>query len=589
MRHSPRLTLVATGLCLSTQAYAADINLELLHKFENPMTIMTGGNKGMLPAKPPVYLEQDNKLVGTVLSGGGGDFATINQSGLYTFSVAATPDDVNDFDVAVNSLNNDTLAFDTSVVVDSQGTVYGGAKKGLFKWSEALGMQDALAAADLSQINGGEFEIHGIPAIDEDDNIYVAASDRANEFYALLRLDPQGQVFVLVEFGRDEYVQASDDDFVYLKGMSPAALIYSQADKALYGLGHKVETAAGAGDPTTLQDGDVASGTLFKLALEEVKTDGTSTLEVLHTFSLNDSGLIDDHALQTHSLVEDGDWLYGTSQKGVWRFAKLQEKGFAILHTFGSGENGVAADTDGETPTGPLVLASDGNIYGTSIDGGVEGAGVLYRISLSQDDSDTAREQDAYQLLSQFDTLTTESPVGLSAGPVVDQAQTLFGAANGDNVTDTGGVFRFAVKQHALEFTSSTTEITQGESAQLSWESINLSQCVASGDWQGEQQASDSITLTPEQSGELSFVLSCQDTDDKAFVRRLSLMVNPVPQDDSGDQTPDTGNDGDTDTTTPAPTTEQPVEARPEEKSSGGAFGWLSLLMMGAIAMRRRQ
>jgi uncharacterized repeat protein (TIGR03803 family) len=46
-----------------------------------------------------------------------------------------------------------------------------------------------------------------------------------------------------------------------------------------------------------------------------------------------------------------------------------------VLHSFGSG-------ADGTVPFGSVVLDAAGNLYGTTLDGGRYGRGVVYKITM---------------------------------------------------------------------------------------------------------------------------------------------------------------------------------------------------------------
>ncbi|MED5511821.1 MAG: choice-of-anchor tandem repeat GloVer-containing protein [Pseudomonadota bacterium] len=527
MQHTFKLALITSALFSANLASAAEINLQQLHAFGTPQTIMMGGDKGMMPAKPPTLNTHNGKLIGTFLSGGGSDFATLTQSGIYSFTPQLTEGELTDYITYINEVNNDTLAFVTNTVVDSQGVVYGGANRTLFKWSEGEVIEDALSHLDLSSINGGDFRVQGLMTIDAQDNIYFAAYERGSDYSALLRLNSEGEIAVLIDFSRDEYKQGN----IFTKGEAPASLIYSEQDNAIYGLAHKSSKSDGAGSTEGLEDGDFPSGTLFKLDLTNVKTDGSSEVQILKTFSNNLHGLIDDHTLATNSLVESGDWLYGTSAKTVWRAHKTNLDAFTVLHTFGSEQDEAETNLNGKTPAGPLVVAADGNIYGTITAGGSDdNSGVLFRINLSTDARDLDKEQDNFQLVLHFADQASPLPVGLTAGARENGEQIIYGATNGDAVNDTGSVYQFTVKEHALEFNTQTTEITLGESVEVNWQSTNLSQCTASGDWQGAKETSGTESIEPSSEGEKSYLLSCQDTDQKTHVQLVNVVVNPKPE-----------------------------------------------------------
>jgi uncharacterized repeat protein (TIGR03803 family) len=72
--------------------------------------------------------------------------------------------------------------------------------------------------------------------------------------------------------------------------------------------------------------------------------------------------------------------LYGTTynggSKGMGAFFEVTTSGaFTLLYSFTGGVS------DGESPTGGLTLGTDGNFYGTTQQGGTEGQGVVYKMT----------------------------------------------------------------------------------------------------------------------------------------------------------------------------------------------------------------
>jgi uncharacterized repeat protein (TIGR03803 family) len=119
---------------------------------------------------------------------------------------------------------------------------------------------------------------------------------------------------------------------------------------------------------TTKNGGDASFGTVFEL----VAFGGG--MKVLHTFTAGGDG-----ANPEGSLVMDADGnLYGTTLEGgalnQGTAFKLTPKGkLKVLHSF-DGNN------DGRFPSSGLVRDGDGNLYGTNVGGGVNIAGTAYRL-----------------------------------------------------------------------------------------------------------------------------------------------------------------------------------------------------------------
>ena len=122
---------------------------------------------------------------------------------------------------------------------------------------------------------------------------------------------------------------------------------------------------------TTYNGGVDLAGTIFN-----VTTSGSQKL--IHSFS----GTATDGAYPTGGLTlgTDGSF-YGTTMQGgnvsMGTLFKITPTGtLTILHNFNSFK-------DGAFPWGPPILASDGNFYGTTSGGGINGRGVVYKITSS--------------------------------------------------------------------------------------------------------------------------------------------------------------------------------------------------------------
>ncbi len=135
-------------------------------------------------------------------------------------------------------------------------------------------------------------------------------------------------------------------------GLQPSDLIQA-SDGNFYGT-----TMGGGNNTCSSVDGPVGCGTVFKLTPDGVET-------VLYSFGASASD-----AWWPISLMQSSDGnFYGTSisggTNGVGTVFKLSLEGIeTVLYSFG------ASPADGVTPQGKLILASDGNFYGTTASGG---------------------------------------------------------------------------------------------------------------------------------------------------------------------------------------------------------------------------
>jgi uncharacterized repeat protein (TIGR03803 family) len=134
----------------------------------------------------------------------------------------------------------------------------------------------------------------------------------------------------------------------------------------------------------TFQGGANGGGVVYRLK--------GGSLTVLHAFSSSEFGVVsDDGAEPTGSLLlaSDGN-LYGTTLYGGANnngtIFKLTPDGtFTVLHTFAASAIGSNVNADGMTAFGRLQQGSDGNLYGTAEFGGTSGSGTIYRITPAGD------------------------------------------------------------------------------------------------------------------------------------------------------------------------------------------------------------
>jgi uncharacterized repeat protein (TIGR03803 family) len=161
---------------------------------------------------------------------------------------------------------------------------------------------------------------------------------------AIVRLSPAGAETVLYSFG----ATATD-------GRTPSASLIQGSDGALYG--------------TTASGGAFGGGTVFRITLG-------GAYSLLYSFGASPS----DGVVPVGALVQgsDGNFYGTTASGGANHCSQIPQAGgncgtvfrmmpagvVTILHSFG------ASLSDGVEPLGALVLASDGNFYGTTIDGG---------------------------------------------------------------------------------------------------------------------------------------------------------------------------------------------------------------------------
>jgi uncharacterized repeat protein (TIGR03803 family) len=215
-------------------------------------------------------------------------------------------------------------------------------------------------------------------------------------------------------------------------GLSPVAGLLVGSDGLLYG-----STTSGA----VSQLG--STGTVFRLS-----PDGSGFL-VIHRFAsyvttnVLGSPVNTDGATPESELIEGPDrFLYGVTRNGgpngtgvVFKLAK-DGSGFAVLHAFGPVTSAAGAtptlNADGLNLLGPLVVTSEGVLYGTASSGGANGTGTLFRLGL---------DGNGFEVIYTFSPLTINAN-GLSTN--ADGATPIAGLTDGKDgklygVTNLGG------------------------------------------------------------------------------------------------------------------------------------------------------
>jgi uncharacterized repeat protein (TIGR03803 family) len=251
---------------------------------------------------------------------------------------------------------------------------------------------------DFSPNAGPNDPFFSVIAQGRDGNMYTTSSQgftgRQGDVF---KITPEGRVTELHEFNGPD-------------GEAPIGGLTLATDGKFYG--------------TTAFGGAFGFGTIFSIT-------AGGALQTLYSFQdKNDGSLPNAAPIQG----EDGNF-YGVSSsctgfaennhcltENANKFGavyKITAKGkFTVLHTF----NG----RDGANPFGHLLQASDGNFYGTTLDGGAHNLGVIFRISQSGE----------FKVLFNFDSK-------FGAGPVAPLTQgndgNLYGVTSGP---DGGTVFK---------------------------------------------------------------------------------------------------------------------------------------------------
>ena len=176
---------------------------------------------------------------------------------------------------------------------------------------------------------------------------------------------------------------------------------------------------------TTSYGGTYGFGTIFRL-------DPTGHYKALYHFAGGENG---PDGAYPGGMVRDADGnLYGTTRvggtSGIGTIFKLDAAGkYQVLHSF----TGDFSGPDGAYPSGSLIRDAGGNLYGTTLQGGMISRGTVFKLDAA------GTESVLYSFAGKFfGPDDGESPYGL----IRDAAGNLYGTTSSGGVSDRGTVFK---------------------------------------------------------------------------------------------------------------------------------------------------
>jgi len=362
---------------------------------ETVLYTFTGGADGAYPNG--VMRDLQGKLFGTTTNGGGASGAGV------VFKV-----DTSGLETVLYSFKggNDGGYSDAGVTRDSKGNLFGttngggAAGRGVVFKIDRSGHEMVLHSFERG-LGGNLPDTAGV-IVDSEGNLYgTSAFGGAGGAGVVYKLDMSGNETVLYGFPG-----AADGQFPFYSGVIFAS--DGDPDGHLYG--------------TTELGGSGGVGVVYRL-----DEDGNET--VLYSFDLlTDSGF----GRPTGGVIRDRDGnLYGVTFAGPVDLGytngvvyKVDTAGHSMaLHNFTGG-------ADGGGPYGNVILDSARNLYGTTNGGGASGAGVVFKIDTSGNESVvysfTGGADGGYPL----------------AGVIRDSAGNLYGTTYGGGAPGAGVVFK---------------------------------------------------------------------------------------------------------------------------------------------------
>ena len=286
----------------------------------------------------------------------------------------------------------------------------------------------------------------------------------------------------------------------------------------------------------TMSNGQVDGQVLYPGAIDRVTPDGVVT--VLYNFAADDS----EGIAPLGPLTEGSDHsMYGASQSNLdwtgYAFRLPPSGPLQILHHFTAG-------ADGGLAFGDMLLASDGNLYGTTAVGGDTtsanctlsmGCGTVFRLTTSG----TLTTLHDFKGGIATSTILQDNPQVDGASPQVPIVQGpggIFYGVTGGGPKGNSNVFSLSMKAAIpapIQITFSPSTVEAGTPATLTWKVLNAfsetsqlcsghvlsspQEADSHGVWNGKVQAgklvddvySGSTTITPSKAGVYTFVLTC--------------------------------------------------------------------------------
>jgi uncharacterized repeat protein (TIGR03803 family) len=289
--------------------------------------------------------------------------------------------------------------------MDSAGNLYGTTEGGGANAEGTVFKIDATGAESVLYSFGGSTTDGAGPQagliMDGAGNLYgTTFSGGANSYYGtVFKLSASGTESILHSFG---VVTSGDAE-------NPHAGVIMDGAGNLYG--------------TTYGGGANGDGAVY-----EISATGKESVLYSFPFGTNDNGSPDA------SLIMDGAGnLYGTTAFGgannggtVFKIGTAGSE--STLYSFGS------SASDGWYPDAPLIMDDNGNLYGTTAEGGTNNDGTVFEINVSGIES----------VLYSFGSSAADGVKPL-AGLIMDTDGNLYGTTYSGGANDDGTVFKISV------------------------------------------------------------------------------------------------------------------------------------------------
>ena len=295
-----------------------------------------GGADGEEP-RGSLYIDRNHNFYGTTVVGGPSTFGTI-------FRLDASGQETVLYSFTGGTDGGEPYA---GLTADDAGNLYGTTWiGGDFGMGVVFKMTAAGQFSVMHSFSGpdGAYAFPGPLVLDKEGNLYgTTGLGGTGNAGVVFKMDGSGNVVVLHNF-------TGGDD-----GNNPEAGLIRDSEGNLYG--------------TTYEGGTNGLGTVFKLG-------PTGTESVLYSFN---GGSADGKWLIAPLLRDENGHLFGTTRyggTGNWGvvFELDEQANETVLHNF-------SWKRRGRVPDAGLVMDKNGDLYGSTSEGGIKNCGVLYKLT----------------------------------------------------------------------------------------------------------------------------------------------------------------------------------------------------------------
>jgi uncharacterized repeat protein (TIGR03803 family) len=266
---------------------------------------------------------------------------------------------------------------DSALMLDTDGNLYGTASEGgeygvgtVFRVTTAGTLTNLYSFGEFQDTNGVALDgsnPYGALMQDVNGGLYGTTFDGgSNDLGTVFRITPGGALTTLYSFG-----QFQDTNGNVLDGEGPRAALVSGPNNSLYLFG------------TTSGGGSQSAGTAYRVTTNGALTNLHSFGTIQDVYG----DFLDGANPYAPLLVGPDGNLFGTTTSAGSNFGtvfRMTTNGaLTTLYSFGTIQDTNGNALDGSTPQAPLIIASDGNFYSTTSVGGTNtnGFGTVFRLT----------------------------------------------------------------------------------------------------------------------------------------------------------------------------------------------------------------